>query len=98
MKDPRSKFKMIFDFSSFLPEEIQARLTDDKLILDAVHEVIEEGLSEKLTMHKELVLPPGVDLESLRCLLSADGHMIISADYKDNWKHSKILTIEMNGY
>ena len=88
------KFQVTFDLSSFYPEEIQVKLSDERLILDAVHEEVNEGSVEKQSLQKVILLPPGVDTESLRCRLSDDGHMTISADYIGKSKESKILTIE----
>ncbi|KAK2140935.1 hypothetical protein LSH36_1201g00046 [Paralvinella palmiformis] len=86
------KFQATFDLSSFLPEEIQVKLSEDKLVLDAEHEVTKEGLIERHSVRKVMTLPSGVDPDSLRCRLADDGHMTITANHIG--KNYKILKIE----
>ncbi|XP_043200569.1 uncharacterized protein LOC122369715 [Amphibalanus amphitrite] len=68
------------DVSSFLPEEVEVRVSGRQLVIEAVHEeTAGDGGSCQLRMARRLPLPTHVDPDLVTCRLTRAGQLLLEA-------------------
>lgn len=72
-------FRVTFDVSQFLPEEISVRTEGSKVVVQAKHEEKGGGKSESREFSRSLDIPRHIQPESLNCTLSKDGILQLEA-------------------
>ncbi|CAH0696278.1 unnamed protein product [Spodoptera exigua] len=73
------KLKLQFDVSQFDPTEITVKVTDDLLIVSAIHEEKTDDSMVYRGYNREFKLPPGIDPEQVLSSLSRDGVLTVEA-------------------
>uniref|UniRef100_A0A0B7ASS1 SHSP domain-containing protein n=1 Tax=Arion vulgaris TaxID=1028688 RepID=A0A0B7ASS1_9EUPU len=76
--DGVQRFKVRFDVSEFQPEEIQVKVQENKLIVNARHEEKSVQTSISREYSRQVDIPSNVNQEKMQCVLSKDG--ILSVD------------------
>lgn len=71
--------KLRFDVTAYAPEQIVVKTVDDRLRIHAKREERSENMSMYKEYNREFLLPKGVDVESIRSSLSADGVLTVEA-------------------
>lgn len=76
-------FQVKIDVRQYEPEELNVKLTDDRLVITGKHEqkADEHGYVSR-EFSREFVLPQNIDMDTFSSTLSEDGTMIIQARAK----------------
>lgn len=69
----RQVFRVRFDVSEFQPEEVNVKVQDNKLIVNARHEEKTAQTSVSREYSRQVDIPSGVNQDTLNCVLSKDG-------------------------
>ncbi|XP_005113030.1 major egg antigen [Aplysia californica] len=77
--DGVQRFKVRFEVSEFQPEEIQVKVQDNKLIVNARHEEKSAQTSVSREYSRQVDIPSSVDQEKMQCVLSKDGILSVDA-------------------
>ncbi|XP_012289100.1 protein lethal(2)essential for life [Orussus abietinus] len=100
IKADKEGFKVFLDVQQFKPEELQVRVMDNTLLIEAKHEEKRDqhGLISRQFVRK-YILPEGVDPEKISSSISTDGVLTISAPLRDQpqEKPGRIIEIERTG-
>lgn len=89
------RFSVRFDVSEFRPEEIQVKVQDNKLTVNARHEDKSPKSSVTKEYSRQVDIPSNVDQEKLQCLLSKDGILTVDGPVKDQlMTQNKMLPIQ----
>lgn len=72
-------FRVTFDVSQFLPEEINVQTETNKVVVSAKHESKGDGKSESRQFSRSIDIPSHIRPESLTCTLSKDGILQLEA-------------------
>ncbi len=78
-KEGTKRFRVSFDVSQFLPEEISVRTEEQKLLVQAHHEEKGTGRNVSREFSRQIDIPKHVDPQKLQCTLSNDGILQIEA-------------------
>lgn len=73
----RQVFKVRFDVTEFKPEEVQVKVQDNKIIVNARHEEKTAQTSVSREYSRQVDIPSGIDQDKLNCMLSKDGILTI---------------------
>lgn len=73
------QLKLRFDVHDYLPEEMEVKTVDNKLLVQAKHEEKSANKQVYREFKREFVLPKGVDPESVSSALSTDGILTVQA-------------------
>ncbi|XP_070550213.1 alpha-crystallin B chain-like [Ptychodera flava] len=79
-EDTKDMFRVMLDVHHFTPEEIEVKLTENKISVHAKHEDKEDEhgfVSREFT--RQYILPPDTDLDQIKSHLSKDGIMTLEA-------------------
>lgn len=71
--------KLLFDVSSYEPEQISVRTIDNRLQVEGKREEKSENMSVYKEYHREFLLPSGINTDLIRSSLSADGLLTVEA-------------------
>lgn len=100
MKLDEDKFQMILDVQQFKPSEINVKVVDRCIVIEAKHEEKrdEHGWISRQFIRKYLV-PEQCDIEQVTSSLSSDGVLIISVPKKDKaeGQNERAIKIEQTG-
>ncbi|CAG5128517.1 unnamed protein product [Candidula unifasciata] len=77
--DGVQRFRVRFDVSEFQPEEIQVKVQENKLIVNARHEEKSAQTSVSREYSRQVDIPSSVDQEKMQCVLSKDGILSVEA-------------------
>ncbi|BFZ04957.1 hypothetical protein BsWGS_07996 [Bradybaena similaris] len=77
--DGVQRFRVRFDVSEFQPEEIQVKVQENKLIVNARHEEKSAQTSVSREYSRQVDIPSSVDQERMQCVLSKDGILSVEA-------------------
>ncbi|KAK7098745.1 small heat shock protein p36-like [Littorina saxatilis] len=77
--DGRHMFRVRFDVSEFKPEEVNVKVQDNKLCVNARHEEKTAQTSVSREYSRQVDIPSGVDQDALNCLLSKDGVLTVES-------------------
>uniref|UniRef100_A0A0B7ATA4 SHSP domain-containing protein n=1 Tax=Arion vulgaris TaxID=1028688 RepID=A0A0B7ATA4_9EUPU len=77
--DGIQRFRVRFDVNEFKPEEIQVKVQDNKLIVNAKHEEKSAQTSVSREYSRQVDIPGSVDQEKMQCVLSKDGILSVEA-------------------
>ncbi|BFZ15718.1 hypothetical protein BsWGS_18757 [Bradybaena similaris] len=77
--DGIQRFRIRFDVCEFQPEEIQVKVQDNKLIVNARHEEKSAQTSVSREYSRQVDIPCSVDQEKMQCILSKDGILSVEA-------------------
>jgi HSP20 family molecular chaperone IbpA len=77
--DGVERFRVRFDVSEFQPEEIQVKVQENKLIVNAKHEEKSAQTSISREYSRQVDIPSSVDQERMQCVLSKDGILSVDA-------------------
>ncbi|KAK6191337.1 hypothetical protein SNE40_003055 [Patella caerulea] len=75
--DGVTKFKVRFDVSEFQPEEIQVKMHDNKIAINARHEEKSTASQISREYSRQVDIPHDVDQDKLQCLMSKDGILCV---------------------
>jgi len=75
----KQHFRVRFDVSEFQPEEIQVKVHENKLFVNAKHEESSSQTSVSREYSRQVDIPGNVDQEKLQCVLSKDGILSVDA-------------------
>ena len=97
----KDTFKVILDVQQFKPEEINVKVVDRSILIEAKHEEKkdEHGLISRQFVRKYFV-PEQVDIEKVKSSISSDGVLTITAPVKElpeDEKKEKVIPIEQTG-
>lgn len=96
----KDKFTVTLDVQQFLPEEIQVKVVDRNIVIEAKHEEREDehGMISRQFCRKYLV-PAQCDIDKVETRLSSDGIMTITAPRKEQPKQTneKVIKIQYTG-
>ncbi|KAK7477579.1 hypothetical protein BaRGS_00031184 [Batillaria attramentaria] len=73
----RQVFRVRFEVSEFKPEEVQVKVQDNKIIVNARHEEKTAQTSVSREYSRQVDIPSGVDQDKLSCVLSKDGVLTV---------------------
>ncbi|XP_059170873.1 major egg antigen-like [Physella acuta] len=77
--DGIQRFKVRFDVTEFQPEEIQVKVQENKLIVNAKHEEKSSQTTVTREYSRQVDIPSSVDQEKMQCVLSKDGILSVDA-------------------
>ncbi|GFO35004.1 major egg antigen [Plakobranchus ocellatus] len=77
--DGVQRYRVRFDVSEFQPEEIQVKVQENKLIVNAKHEEKSAQTSVSREYSRQVDIPSTVDQETMQCVLSKDGVLTVEA-------------------
>ncbi|KAG7206743.1 hypothetical protein KM043_000668 [Ampulex compressa] len=96
----KDTFKVILDVQQFKPEEIDVKVADRYIIVEAKHEEKrdEHGFISRQFVRKYL-LPEQVDIEKVTSNISSDGVLTIAAPLKEELekRNERKIKIELTG-
>ncbi|GAB1598540.1 major egg antigen-like [Argonauta hians] len=75
----RPIFSARFDVRQFEPQEIEVRISENKLKVHAKHEDKDGESSGTIEYSRKVNLPPNIDLKKMNCVLSSDGYLTTEA-------------------
>lgn len=90
------EFQVVFDVSSFKPEEISVKLVERDIVVDGKHEEREavHGFIAR-QFNRRITVPTDYDTETLTTYLNKDGKMTIKAlKLKPNESKERIIPIK----
>jgi len=100
--DNDDKFEVSLDTHGFKPEDLQIRVKDNVINIEAQHEEKKSDTKSQSFVSKRLArsytLPQGCKMEDVKSNLSADGILMVSAPKKNTKKSVKFarsVPIEM---
>lgn len=76
---PDKTFRVTFDVSQFLPEEINVQTEANKVVVSAKHEEKGEGKNESRQFSRSIDIPSHIRPDTLTCTLSKDGILQLEA-------------------
>jgi len=77
--DGSQKFKVRFDVSEFKPEEIQVKVHENRLLVNAKHEEKSSQTSVSREYSRQVDIPSNVDQDKMQCVMSKDGILSVDA-------------------
>ncbi|GFS17958.1 major egg antigen [Elysia marginata] len=77
--DGVQRYRVRFDVSEFQPEEIQVKVQENKLIVNAKHEEKSAQTSVSREYSRQVDIPSTVDQDRMQCVLSKDGVLTVEA-------------------
>ncbi|OAD53802.1 Protein lethal(2)essential for life [Eufriesea mexicana] len=97
----KDKFQVTLDVSQFKPEEINVKVADEKVIVEANHEEREDehGWVSRHFVRK-YIIPSQCDVSKVESRLSSDGILCITAPRKETLKlpsNEKVIKIQYTG-
>lgn len=72
-------FKIRFDVKEFRPEEVQVKVQNNKLLVNARHEEKTNRSTVSREYSRQVDIPSNVDQDRLQCVLSKDGVLSVEA-------------------
>ncbi|XP_046580701.1 major egg antigen-like [Haliotis rubra] len=90
----RQKFKVRFDVSEFKAEEIQVKVQQSKIIVNARHEEKTSNSTVSREYSRQVDIPSQVDPDKLQCLLSKDGILSIEGPVQNLLQREVMLPIQ----
>lgn len=78
----KGSFKIRFDVKEFKPEEVQVKIQQNKLIVQARHEEKAANTSVTRQYSRQVDIPSTVDEDKMQCILSNDGVLSVEAPIK----------------
>ena len=98
--DNESKFEVSLDTHGFKPEDLQIKIKDNVINIEAKHEEKKSDDNSKSYVSRHLsrsyTLPKGCKAEEVTSNLSSDGVLMVSAPKNQNaLKNSRTVPIEM---
>lgn len=78
-QDGVQRYRVRFDVSEFRPEEIQVKVQESKLIVNAKHEEKSAQTSVSREYSRQVDIPSNVDQDRMQCVLSKDGVLTVEA-------------------
>ncbi|XP_012269994.1 protein lethal(2)essential for life [Orussus abietinus] len=96
VKADKDKFQVILDVQQFKPEEINVKVVDKSVVVEAKHEEKqdEHGWISRQFVRRYLI-PEQCDLEQITSNLSSDGVLSITAPRKDTAKQQNERSIKI---
>ncbi|KOC70256.1 Protein lethal(2)essential for life [Habropoda laboriosa] len=100
VKADKDKFQVILDVQQFKPDEINVKVADRCVIVEAKHEEKQDEhgwISRQFT--RKYIIPEQCDIDQVTSTLSSDGMLSITAPRKDDPKtqNERSITIEQTG-
>ncbi|RUS86381.1 hypothetical protein EGW08_005831 [Elysia chlorotica] len=77
--DGVQRYRVRFDVSEFQPEEIQVKVQENKLLVNAKHEEKSAQTSVSREYSRQVDIPSNVDQDRMQCVLSKDGVLTVEA-------------------
>ncbi|KAK3797314.1 hypothetical protein RRG08_014942 [Elysia crispata] len=77
--DGVQRYRVRFDVSEFQPEEIQVKVQENKLLVNAKHEEKSAQTSVSREYSRQVDIPNTVDQDRMQCVLSKDGVLTVEA-------------------
>jgi len=82
---------MKLDVTEYAPEDIQVKVLDDMVVITGKQEIrISENNFRSRSFSKKFSIPPGVTPEKIKCSLSKDGMLKISAPLEMNEERHQV--------
>ena len=78
-RDGTRKLKLTFDVRQFRPEEISVKTMDQQLVVQAKHKEDSESSKVYREYNRKFLLPPSVNPETMKSILSPEGVLSIEA-------------------
>ncbi|OAD53803.1 Protein lethal(2)essential for life [Eufriesea mexicana] len=100
VKADKDKFQVILDVQQFKPDEINVKIVDKCVVVEAKHEEKQDEhgwISRQFT--RKYMIPEQCDIDQVTSSLSSDGVLNITAPRKDKPKveNERSITIEQTG-
>lgn len=99
VKEDKDKFEVSLDTNGFKPEELQIKIKDDLVTVEARHEekIEEKNYKSFGSRHfsRSFTLPKGCKAENVTSNLSADGLLMVSAPKVEAIKDERKVPIQM---
>ncbi|XP_041367384.1 major egg antigen-like isoform X2 [Gigantopelta aegis] len=87
----RPRFKVRFEVSEFKPDEIQVKVQESKIVVNAKHEEKNDNYTVCREYSRQVDIPSNVNAEKLQCLLSKDGVLTIDGPVVDDIMSKEIF-------
>lgn len=90
----KNTFRVNLDVQQFKPEEIDVKVVDDYLVVDAKHEERQDNhgfISRHFT--RRYKVPSDVDIDAIKSKLSSDGILTLEAPKKVQQENTNVRTI-----
>lgn len=98
----KNKFQVTLDVSQFAPEEVNVKVADQNVIVEAKHDEKEEGRHSWVSRQfvRKYIVPSQCNIDKIETRLSSDGILSISVPRKEPLKsdtNERVVKIQYTG-